>query len=275
MSVTSPGQTLEMTAEVTPDGKGDEMPASSLQPCAGGSDLASSCRLVRRVSDDVAMHPHDVFIAAVTDCLHQWERPDWLDVGCGWHFDWQWQQQREQATLSKANVVGLDPDWQAVSRHRTITRRIVGLVETLPFCSASFDLVTANVVVEHLEYPVLAFSEIFRVLRPGGCFLFRTPSARSYFVRIAQRLPQGLKVFLASKVIESREPADIYPAHYRANTPETIEAICKLVGFRKITVTITRARGILGKAPALARVERKAASLFGATEGNLIVEIQR
>lgn len=119
------------------------------------------------------------------------------------------------------------------------------------------------------------FAEIFRVLKPGGYFVFRTPSSRSYFVRVARALPQRLKVWLVSKVIESREPADVYPAYYRANTPDRIESICRLVGFRNLTVTITKARGVLGKVPPLARMERRAASLLGMTQGNLIVEVQK
>jgi ubiquinone/menaquinone biosynthesis C-methylase UbiE len=223
-------------------------------------------------SSDLGIHPHDLFVSVVEQRLRQTKHPDWLDVGCGWHFDWRWEPEREKAMLSRANVVGLDPDWQALSRHRTITHRTVGKVETLPFASGSFDLVTANVVVEHLKYPSLAFAEVFRVLRSGGAFVFRTPSARSYFVRIARRLPQGLKVWLASKVIENRDPADIYPAHYRANTPEVIQEICRLIGFRKVNVTVTKARGILSKVPSMARLERAGSSMLRITEGNLIVE---
>jgi ubiquinone/menaquinone biosynthesis C-methylase UbiE len=169
------------------------------------------------------------------------------------------------------NVVGVDPDWQAIARHRTITNRAVGFVERLPFADHCFDIVTANVVVEHLKYPSLAFSEMFRVLRAGGCLIFRTPSARSYFVRIARILPQGLKVRLATGIIENRHPADIYPAHYRANTTELIAEICRIVGFRKLEVTVTRARGVLAKLPKVRQLERLVMAAFGFTEGNLIV----
>jgi ubiquinone/menaquinone biosynthesis C-methylase UbiE len=231
------------------------------------------CPLVVRAHDNIALHPHDLYISMIANRLQQSTRPDWLDVGCGWHFDWRWEQEREKAILSMANIVGLDPDWQAVSRHRTITKRTVGTVEALPFASGSFDMVTANVVVEHLKYPALAFAEIFRVLRSGGWFVFRTPSARSYFVRIAQRLPQALKVWLASRVIEKRDPADIYAAHYRANTSEVIQEICRLIGFREVNVIVTKARGIFSRAPALARMERAGSSMLGITEGNLIVEV--
>jgi len=238
-----------------------------------GSDVTKSCRLVVRVNDDIALHPHDLYMSLIANRLRQWTQPDWLDVGCGWHFDWQWEHEREKQTLSKANIVGLDPDWQAVSRHRTITKRTVATVEALPFAAGSFDMVTANVVVEHLKYPSLAFAEIFRVLRSGGWFVFRTPSARSYFVRIAQRLPQGLKVWLASRVIERRDPADIYPAHYRANTSEVIQEICRAIGFREVNVVVTKARGVFSRAPSLARIERAGSSMLGITEGNLIVEV--
>jgi ubiquinone/menaquinone biosynthesis C-methylase UbiE len=146
------------------------------------------------------------------------------------------------------------------------------VVERLPFASNSFDLVTANVVVEHLKYPSLAFAEIFRVLRRGKSLVFRTPSARSYFVHIARWLPRSVKLWLATGVLENRNPEDVYPAHYRANTAEIVGEICKVVGFRRVDVTVTRPRGILTKMPVLARVERAAAWALGMTEGNLIVE---
>lgn len=249
------------------------MLASANTERLGENGIASGCRMVVCASDDISLHPHDLYISVVANRAQKWTRPEWLDVGCGWHFDWRWEHEREKAMLAQANIVGLDPDWQAVSRHRTITKRTVGTVERLPFASASFDLVTANVVVEHLKYPALAFAEIFRVLRPGGSFIFRTPSARSYFVRVAQRLPQGVKVWLASKVIENRDPVDIYPAHYRANTSEVIQELCREIGFREVNVMITKARGVLSKLPALARLERAVSSLFGITEGSLIVEV--
>jgi ubiquinone/menaquinone biosynthesis C-methylase UbiE len=226
-------------------------------------------------STDLIRHPHDWYISLISRRLETCAYADWLDVGCGWHLDFAWELEREEAMVKKARVVGIDPDWQAVARHRTIAKRTVGFVERLPFRDQCFDMVTANVVVEHLKYPALAFTEIFRVLRSGGCFIFRTPSARSYFVAIARLLPQSLKVWLASKVIQDREPADIYPAHYRANTTVMIGEICKLAGFRKLEITVTRAQGVLGKLPILRRAERATMAALGFTEGNLIVQVWR
>ena len=221
---------------------------------------------------DVKMHPHDYFVDVVSRHIDMKKQPEWLDVGCGWHFDWPWEQKREEGLVSRANVTGLDPDTQAVARHRSIRKKVVGSVERLPFADESFDIVTANVVVEHLKYPGVAFSEVFRVLRPGGVFLFRTPSARSYFVRIARVLPRAAKLWLAGNVIAKRKEEDIYPTHYRANTAEVITELCGVLGFRKVDVTITRAMPTFNNIPVIRKVERFTAGVLGITEGNLIAE---
>jgi SAM-dependent methyltransferase len=233
-----------------------------------------SFEVVVHRSVDHSRHPHDIYISTVSRSLELGGCVNWLDVGCGWHLDFPWEPEREKLMMSRANVVGIDPDWKAVSRHRTITRRTVGFVEQLPFLDGSFDIVTANVVVEHLEYPLPAFSEIFRVLKVGGCFIFRTPSARNYIVSIARLIPRRLKVWLAG-LIESRRPEDVYPAHYRANTTEMIGEICEIVGFRQVEITITRARGVLAKFPNLRKMERAVMATLGFTEGNLIAEARR
>jgi|SRR5215471_3326607 len=245
-----------------------------------GYDALSEATRVERISvvitrDDDSVHPHDAYISRLARHVGRVSGVNWLDVGCGWHCDWPWALEREKSLTNTANVHGLDPDWQAIVRHRSIHRRVVGIIEALPYAAQSFDVVSANVVVEHLKYPGIAFAEVFRVLRPGGVFVFRTPSARSYFVRVARRLPQELKLWLASRVIERRKVEDIYPAHYRVNTPEVLQEICKLVGFRRLNITITTTRGVLGRFPRLNRIERLMAKRFSAAEGTLLVEAQK
>ncbi len=52
-----------------------------------------------------------------------------------------------------------------------------GTAEDLPFADEQFDVVVANSVMEHVNDIDLAFSEAFRVLRPGGVFWFYTASS--------------------------------------------------------------------------------------------------
>ena len=49
----------------------------------------------------------------------------------------------------------------------------------LPYTDNSFDIITANHVLEHLPDPDFTISEINRVLRPNGLVFFETPNKRS------------------------------------------------------------------------------------------------
>lgn len=50
-------------------------------------------------------------------------------------------------------------------------------VQALPFNDASFDLVIANHLLEHVTDPMQALSELYRVLRPSGVLVAQTPYA--------------------------------------------------------------------------------------------------
>ncbi|MBN1555191.1 MAG: class I SAM-dependent methyltransferase [Phycisphaerae bacterium] len=54
-----------------------------------------------------------------------------------------------------------------------------GRAERLEFPDASFDLVHALSVLEHVADPAAVFAEVFRVLRPGGVFWFCTTNGLS------------------------------------------------------------------------------------------------
>ncbi len=77
-------------------------------------------------------------------------------------------------------VTGLDlsPDSLRFTRERG-HRRLVGADLTLlPFRTASFDVVTALDVIEHVPDDARAVEEIARVLRPGGILVASVPAYR-------------------------------------------------------------------------------------------------
>src|SRR5438552_3817688 len=103
---------------------------------------------------------------------------DWLDLGCGHHVLPLWKEQAERALVRRCrSVTGVDCDRPSLDRHRSVRRLVCGDITGLPFRDGSFDLVTANMVVEHLRDPENQFREIGRILRPGGMLLLHTPNA--------------------------------------------------------------------------------------------------
>ena len=102
------------------------------------------------------------------------ERPDVLDLGCG-----------TGVVLRDlepwAHPVGFDMSEKALDycRVRNIRTLVRGDGEKLPFANASFDAIVGLDIFEHIQDDKSAFSEAFRVLRPGGILVLSVPAFRS------------------------------------------------------------------------------------------------
>jgi 2-polyprenyl-6-hydroxyphenyl methylase/3-demethylubiquinone-9 3-methyltransferase len=129
-----------------------------------------------------------------------WAAKDVLDLGCAGGF------MAEAMAGRGATVTGIDPAAEAVAaarRHAATEglsiRYDVGVGEALPYADASFDAVVCVDVLEHVADLAKVLSEVARVLRPGGLFLFdtinRNPVARLATITIAEDilrlLPRG------------------------------------------------------------------------------------
>jgi SAM-dependent methyltransferase len=96
-----------------------------------------------------------------------------LDVGCGTGTMLSY-----LASYGKAQGIDVDEEAVGYCHERGLLDVRVGPAEHLPFNEASFDLVTALDVIEHLDDGVAALREIGRVLRPGGHLLMTVPALR-------------------------------------------------------------------------------------------------
>ncbi len=130
-------------------------------------------------------------------------------------------------------VCGVDPDPRVVQNPNLDEGR-VGRGEELPFDDASFDLVTADNVLEHLDDPVRVFSEVARVLRPGGRFLAKTPNRWHYMPLLARFTPLAFHRYVNR--IRGRACEDTFPTRYRANTPADLERSAARSGLRLMHV---------------------------------------
>jgi len=170
------------------------------------------------------------YIDRINAAVHS--RMRWLDMGCGHQIAPAWTKLAESSLMARvALVVGVDRDEYNLRRHGSIRNRVLADLQALPFRDRAFDLVTANMVMEHVQEPESAVTQVARILKPGGMFVFHTPNVRNYLTICARALPQAVKNKLVP-LLEGRKEEDVFPAHYRINTPEAIRCIAVRAGLR-------------------------------------------
>jgi SAM-dependent methyltransferase len=99
--------------------------------------------------------------------------PRILDIGCGTGFNME-----QLRALGYERVCGLDLSTDALRfcRSRRLTALVQGDATHGPFRSASFDLVLALDLIEHVEDDVTALRELWSMLKPGGSLIVFTPA---------------------------------------------------------------------------------------------------
>jgi SAM-dependent methyltransferase len=182
--------------------------------------------------------------AIYADVLDRYVDADtrWLDVGCGHQLFEPWIAKEETLVRRAKMVVGSDPDFSSVRQHRTIRERVVAT--KLPLKDGSFSLITANMVMEHIQEPNVFLGDVRRLLRKGGRLIVHTPNARHWQVWASRMLPTRLKHRLI-KVAEGRDDHDVYPTYYHANTPSALRetAVASGLEVESILLTDTTAPG--------------------------------
>lgn len=184
---------------------------------------------------------------------------EWLDLGCGWQLlrEWLPNGKADQAALSARarRLVGIDREVAAMARNEYVHEKVAGDLLNLPFADASFNLVTAQMVVEHVERPLELLREVKRVLRPGGKFIFLTPNFLNYQVFAASFLPDGLKKRIV-RHLEFREGADVFKTYYRLNTRRRISATANAAGLSIGAMQLVHSAWEFRRIPPLLWVEK-------------------
>ena len=135
----------------------------------------------------------------------------YLDVGCG-----------SGAGLAVARalgwrVSGIEVDEAAAQKARRFTDELyVGDVLRAPFAAASFDVVTAFHVLEHVVDPVSVVRRMLDWLAPGGLLIVEVPNAGGLGAALFGRAWSGLEL----------------PRHLSHFTPETLERTVRKAGGR-------------------------------------------
>jgi SAM-dependent methyltransferase len=181
---------------------------------------------------------------------------NWLEVGCGRHIVPYWAlseaEQRKMVSLC-AWLIGIDVD-EAIREHRLLDARVIGLGGRLPFSDGVFDLVTANMVVEHVDDCPAFLADIFRILKPGGRFVFHTPNYWHYLVFLAGLVPDGIKGRIVW-LLERRRETDLFRTYYRMNTVTQIQRLAAETGFAVEELRLVGSNGSFGRLGLLGALE--------------------
>ncbi|MFN2501302.1 MAG: class I SAM-dependent methyltransferase [Pyrinomonadaceae bacterium] len=133
---------------------------------------------------------------------------------------------------SLGRLEGLDIN-QAVNDNRALAAAHLLYGRRYPLPDNSFDACVSNYVLEHVADGFWHLSEIYRVLKPGGVYVFRTPNQYHYVSAVSRFTPFWFHKLVANRLralpSDSHDP---YPTYYKLNSVRVIRKHSGQVNFQ-------------------------------------------
>lgn len=166
-------------------------------------------------------HPYRTFEAEVE--RHLRTEHTLLDAGCG----------RAAPILNKfrgkaRRLIGVDlVDFAPGIEDLELMRQDLTRLPLEPSC---IDIAMSRSVMEHITDPGRVYAELYRVLKPGGRFIFLTANLWDYASLIARLVPNRLHPWIVART-EGRAEEDVFPVAYRTNTRGAVARWASQAGF--------------------------------------------
>lgn len=131
-------------------------------------------------------------------------------------------------------IIGLDQHAGLLEKNTIVDEKISGDLAAIPLPNESVDIITAEFVLEHLEYPDKVFQEWHRILKPGGKIVLLTPNVLNPIMFVSRITPVSFHQKLKRNVLKKEE--HVHPTYYRANRLGTIRNLAAQSHLRIKTV---------------------------------------
>lgn len=136
-----------------------------------------------------------------------------LDLGCGFG-------EFAGVFFERQVEVGIDisiEDLMKAKKNNKHKKLLIADARNLPFSQNKFSTVISNSTIEHIPHPEKVMQEVYRVLKPGGIFIYTVPTielnSHLFFPELFQKLNlKGLKSFYLTKYHQIFKHVNIFPA---------------------------------------------------------------
>jgi len=163
-----------------------------------------------------------------------------LDVGCG-RGEYQDDLVKSRSSLrifkdKVSRVIGIDVDAAGADNPFLDEFHLIQ-GDAWALEDESVDFIVCDWVLEHISDADLFFSEVNRVLKPGGYFCARTTNRWHYFAIGASLIPNKLHAKVVGYVQSSRRAEDVFPTVYKCNTRSSLKKLLNGHNFKSTVYT--------------------------------------
>ena len=100
----------------------------------------------------------------------------------------------------------------------------------VPLPDNSVDVIMSRSVMEHVVDPPKVYREMWRILKPGGYFVFLTGNLWDYSALVAMLVPNRFHPWIVARV-QGRKEEDVFPVAYKTNSYGAVQKWANLSKF--------------------------------------------
>ncbi len=175
-----------------------------------------------------------------------------LDIGCGGGMGMDAGRDEYVRAIAReaGTMYGVEPDESVTPLPGVFDHYQHALLETADLAPQSIDVAYSFMVMEHVADPTSFFQAVYRVLKPGGSYIFITPNGRHFFTRVSKALHLLRVDEWMLRVLRRRQADDYhYPVQYKCQTPSAIDDVLKGIGPASTDYVFVENRGLTGYFP--------------------------